>query len=520
MMTSLKNGLTVMINLNNTENNTKFNLNAINLHATVHANDAPSSSDAPKATPQGAKPDANPPKPPANEPPDLETVWRELVKKVNELLGKTPPSNRPSRLSSAALSPPKIHHSKQNTPTRIQPSQQGQPVANSQASILSKVPTLNPVKLTGATLSVLLSIWFATGFYGVPEGHVAVISQFGEPIETRLPGLGWHLPYPIQSDTVVDIAGIRKIHIGAPLTAKNSTANDKNKHNLMLTADENLLNVQFEVQYRLKDNAALAYVLTYMSPQLQLASYESINRQADPLITLFADSVMREELSRHLTDTVFNADRTLITKSVHTRLQQRLDAYQFKQSNHAKAPFIATGVYITAVNIVSVRPPEALQASFDAVIQAAQEKDRVISDSKSLASEMVLQAKAKAAQTLIEAKDYKQSVIKRAEGDIARFKPIQAEYLKYPELTRQRLYLETMQEVLQSTNKVMIDAKTNNNTLYIPLDKLSALTPLPAAAALSSKQTPPVVADSSKTEPAVVDKAVRANEDKDLKEFR
>lgn len=506
---------------------TKFNLTQFNFGAVVHKNDAP-----PKPSePAPSKPDINSPKPPANEPPDLETVWRELVKKINDLLGKKITSKPSSRIGSAALAPPKIHHSKQNLPTAesVQPAQAS---SNNNISILSKVPNFKSVQLNRTTLALMVSIWIATGFYGVPEGHVAVITQFGKPIETRMPGLGWHLPYPIQADTVIDIAGIRQINIGHQLqsihtstsTSTNININKQNKQNrqdkyhLMLTADESLLNIQFEVQYRLKDNAALAYAFTYMTPQV--SSYATINRRADNLITLLADSAMREEISRHTVDAVFNKDRSIITQAVQTRLQQQLDRYTIKQTDDINAPYLGTGIYISNVSIQTIRPPEPLQAAFDEVVQAAQNKDRVISDNQALANESLLRAKAKANQLILEAKDYKQSIIKTAEGDVARFKPIQAEYVKYPELTRQRLYLDTMQTVLQSTNQIVIDAK-NNNTFHLPLDKLSLDKPLVSAVILPSNtlSTKDEVSDLSKSSPSASDSS-QANRDRDAKEFR
>jgi modulator of FtsH protease HflK len=494
---------------------TKFDLTQFNFGAVVHKNDA-----SPKPSePVPSKPDTNSPKPPANEPPDLETVWRELVKKINDLLGKKSTSKPSSRIGSAALAPPKIHHSKQNLPTAgsVQPVQAS---SNNNISILSKVPNFKSVQLNRTTLALMVSIWIATGFYGIPEGHVAVITQFGKPIETRMPGLGWHLPYPIQADTVIDVAGVRQINIGSQLKSTNTSTstNKQDKYHLMLTADESLLNIQFEVQYRLKDNAALAYAFTYMTPQV--SSYATINRRADNLITLLADNAMREEISRHTVDAVFNKDRSSITQAVQRRLQQQLDRYTVKQTDDINAPYIGTGIYISNVSIQIIRPPESLQAAFDEVVQAVQNKDRVISDNQALANESLLRAKAKANQLILEAKDYKQSIIKTAEGDVARFKPIQAEYVKHPELTRQRLYLDTMQTVLQSTNKIVIDAK-NNNTFHLPLDKLSLDKPSVSAVVLPSNalSTKDGASDLSKSSPSASD-SLQANRDRDAKEFR
>ncbi|MEN9911695.1 MAG: hypothetical protein RI956_139 [Pseudomonadota bacterium] len=507
---------------------TQFNLTQFNFGTMTHKNDASPQSSEPKTS----KPDSNSPKSPANEPPDLETVWRELVKKINSLLGKKTTSKPSSRINSAALAPPKIHHSKQNPSTAVFiQSAQASSTDNINTSILSKVPHFKSIHLNRMVLALMVSIWIATGFYGVPEGHVAVITQFGEPIETRMPGLGWHLPYPIQADTVIDVAGVRQINIGSQLKSTNTNAstnistNKQNKHNLMLTADESLLNIQFEVQYRLKDKAVLAYAFTYMTPKV--SSYATINRRADNLIALLADSAMREEISRHTIDSIFSKDRTSITQAVQARLQQQLDRYTVKKTDDINAPYLGTGIYISNVSIQTVRPPEPLQAAFDEVVQAAQNKDRVISDNQAVANESLLRAKVKASQVILEAKNYKQSIVKIAEGDVARFKPIQAEYVKYPELTRQRLYLDTMQSVLQSTNKIMIDTK-NNNTFHLPLDKLSLDKLSLDKPSVSTAMSPPnvlptkdtlVSSDMSKSLSSASDSS-QANRDRDAKEFR
>lgn len=504
------------MNLHTTQLNLiMFNLTHFNLGTIAYKNDA-----SPKSNePSPSKPNIDPPKPPANEPPDLETVWRELIKKVNDLLGKKNTSKPSSRIGSAALAPPKIHHSKHNQSATA--SVHASSSSNINAYILSKVPSFKSVQLNRITLALMVSIWIATGFYGVPEGHVAIITQFGKPIETRMPGLGWHLPYPIQTDTVIDIAGVRQINIGSQLKSTNITTNaniSTNKHNLMLTADESLLNIEFEVQYRLKDNAVLAYAFTYMTPQV--SAYATINRRADSLITVLADSAMREEISRHSVDSIFSKDRSSITQAVQARLQQQLDRYTVKQTDYTNAPYFGTGIYISNVSIQTVRPPEPLQVAFDEVVQAIQNKDRVISDNQVLANETLLRAKAKASQVILEAKDYKQSIVKTAEGDVARFKPIQAEYAKYPELTRQRLYLDTMQSVLQSTNKIVIDTK-NNNTFHLPLDKF-ALDKLSASMVALPSDALPVkntASELSKSSPSVSDLS-QANRDRDAKEFR
>lgn len=510
----------------------------------IHANDAPQ----PDNSNHSAK-NNNTPTPSPNEPPDLETVWRELIKKINAIFSKKKPPYSSLRTQSTALTPPKVHPSKQHTiqSTLTQSTQlslihlKENPASSivSLTSNFSKLSGLNVSKL-GKKFWILISlIWLSTGFYTVPEGQMAIITQWGEPIESHGTGLGWHIPYPIQTDTVIDVMGIRQINLGNKSFSKNTTLNEKNKYNLMLTLDENLLNIPFQVQYRLKDKSALAYAFAYMNQNT--LSHTPINRRADHLIALLADTAMREEISKHTMDNIFNKDRNLIVKAVHTRLQKQLDAYTVPSNTRLNAPYVDTGIQITHVAIQAIKPPESLQSVFDDVIQASQNKARIINDNQILANQTVLKAKETSKQLLLEAKHYKESIIHAAQSDIARFKPIQAQYVKYPELTRQRLYLDSLQHIFQSANKVLFDSKTGNPVINLPVDKLIApVSPVPASSTVSSISIPPnestnnesvnqtlikntantsTVSNSNKEESSAID-TLKANRERDEKIFR
>jgi modulator of FtsH protease HflK len=467
----------------------------------------------PPAAPKPPPPETPPPKPPkrGDEPPDLETVWRELTQKINQLLGlggKKPGSapkknSRPSsstRGNSAALSPPKVHHSKQGG--TVQTSQNpANPAAPHPSETVPK-PVLSTAfthtvsqlnfkpRLNKRTLSVLVLAWLSSGTFIVPEGHIGIVTQWGEYVARYAPGLAWRLPYPIQSEHVVDLEGLRTLNIGTLKPAANLSANERAKETF-LTADESMVQVQFEVQYHLKKHSDLAYVFGNLA-----SNNLPLNRRADPLISALAESAMREEIGKHALDTVLNPNRTTLNQAVHTRLQQWLDRYQTPVNagtigNTRDQKNFDTGIQISRVSIQAVQPPESLRTDFDTVTQAAQEQSRLINDSTAYANDTVLRAKATANRLLLEAQGYKHSVTQAAAGEAARFKVVQEEYAKAPAVTRQRLYLDTMQQVFESTSTVLTDSK-NSTTIHMPLDKL--LTPnstAPASAAATATPTAP-----------------------------
>lgn len=387
-------------------------------------------------------------KPPkrGDEPPDLEEVWREFNKKLSGLFGGKPKSNRPS---SADLGP-----KKGVTP----PQNDGQPPLPNQTPRLS-VPNPQALTAIASALALLISvIWLATGFYIVQEGQVAVITQFGKYQDTAGAGLHWRKPYPVQNDQRVDISRVRKVEIGTK--AKAGVA--RLKEALMLTDDENIVDVQFEVQYRIREGGAPGFLFSSRTP-------ENAVMQA-------AESAMREEVGRRTIDEVLNKGRQDVAKAVEKRIQAILDRYKIKRTDVAGDAYFDSGILITAVAIQNAQPPEPVQAAFDDAVKAVQDKERAISEGQAYANDVVPRAKGAASRLVSEAEGYKQRVSQTAEGDAARFKSVVTEYAKAPAVTRQRMYLDTMQQVFQSTSKVVVDTKGNGNMLYLPLDKIIAQT--------------------------------------------
>ena len=288
-------------------------------------------------------------------------------------------------------------------------------------------------------LAILLLLWIASGFFIVQEGQVGLILQFGKFKNTTGAGFQWRLPYPIQSHEVVNISGVRTLEIGYRQNVRSKVA----KESLMLTDDENIIDIQFAVQYRLKD--ATEYVFN--------------NRSPDDTVMQAAETAVREIVGKSKMDYVLYEGREQVAIQVSNLMQQILDRYK-------------VGVLISSVTMQSAQPPEQVQAAFDDAVKAGQDRERQKNEGQAYANDVIPKARGSASRLALESEGYKQRVIARAEGDASRFKQVVAEYSKAPAVTRDRLYLDAMQEVFSNTTKVMVDAKSGSNLLYLPLDKL------------------------------------------------
>jgi modulator of FtsH protease HflK len=423
-------------------------------------------------------------KPPkrGDEPPDLEEVWREFNKKLSGLFGGKPKSNRPS---SADLGP------KKSAP----PPSNGDQVPPSNQTPRMSVPNPQALTAIASALALLIAVvWMVTGFYIVQEGQVAVITQFGKYQDTAGAGLHWRIPYPVQNDQRVDISRVRKVEIGTK--AKSGSA--RLKEALMLTDDENIVDVQFEVQYRIREGGAPGFLFSSRTP-------ENAVMQA-------AESAMREEVGRRTIDEVLNKGRQDVAKAVEKRIQAILDRYKIRRTDVAGEAYFDSGILITAVAIQNAQPPEPVQAAFDDAVKAVQDKERAISEGQAYANDVVPRAKGAASRLVSEAEGYKQRVSQTAEGDAARFKSVVTEYAKAPAVTRQRMYLDTMQQVFQSTSKVVVDTKGNGNMLYLPLDKIIAQT------AAESNRVASEATVATPTNSPVTSAVATSNQPKDAKD--
>jgi membrane protease subunit HflK len=296
-----------------------------------------------------------------------------------------------------------------------------------------------------AILAAAVVIWMGSGFYIVQEGQVGVVTTFGKYDGTTPPGFRWRMPWPIQSHEVVDVLSVRTLEIGA------RGRGDRLKEALMLTDDENIVDVHFTVQYRIKEDASGARDFVF--------NHRFAGGSAAETVTQVAESAMREEIGRRLMDAVLFEARQQIADSTRQRMQAMLDRY-------------GTGILVLEVAIQNAQPPEQVQAAFDDAVKAGQDRERLINEGQAYANDVVPKARGAASRLLQEAEGYRTRVVETAQGDAARFRQILAEYNKAPAVTRERMYLETMQQVFSNSTKVMVDARSGSNVLFLPFDKL------------------------------------------------
>lgn len=293
-------------------------------------------------------------------------------------------------------------------------------------------------------VGILLAIWLASGFYIVDASSKGIVLRFGKYHETTDPGPRWHLPWPIESKEVVNVSALHTAEIGFRGNAKSSKVIEES---LMLTDDLNIIDIQFAVQYLLVD------------PKLFLFENRFYEPNAEDLVRQAAETATRQVVGKHKMDYVLNEGRTEIAEQSAVLMQTILDRYK-------------SGIKISRVNMQNAQPPEQVQQAFDDANKANQDKERQINEGQAYANDILPKAEGTAARLRAEANGYQQRVIAAAEGDASRFKQILFEYQKAPAVTRERLYLDMMQQVLANTSKVLVDQKGSGNLLYLPLDKL------------------------------------------------
>ncbi len=353
---------------------------------------------------QGSEPPRRPDR--GEGPPDLDDVWRDFNNRLGALFGRGSGGKRPGS-----------------------PGGPGAPMPRGTR------------RLVIMALVIAALVWLGSGFMVVQEGQVAVVTHFGKYKKTLPPGLQWRQPYPIEAHEVVNIAQLRTFELGF----RNSASNKVLPESLMLTTDENIIDLQFVIQYRLAPDGAPSYLFRTSQPD------ESV-RQA-------AETAMREIVGKKPMDFVLYSGRTEVAVEVQSLAQEILDRYD-------------TGVQISTVAIQNVQPPEEVQAAFDDAVKAGQDRERQINEGTAYARKILPEAQGQVARMLQEAEGYRAKVVGDAEGDTARFSRVETEYAQAPDVTRERMYLTTMGEILSNASKVMIDADSRNNMLYLPLDKV------------------------------------------------
>ncbi|HMM54290.1 MAG TPA: FtsH protease activity modulator HflK [Candidatus Desulfobacillus sp.] len=306
----------------------------------------------------------------------------------------------------------------------------------------------------GALVVLILVVWLASGFYIVDASQRGVVLTFGKFSQTTEPGLRWRLPYPFQSHEIVRLTDVRVVEVGYRGSDKNRVL----KEALMLTDDENIISIQFAVQWFLKD------------PQHYLFN----NRNPDDTVLQAAETAMREVVGKSKMDFALYEGREQVAANATKLMQDILDRYN-------------TGIVVSQLTLQNVQPPEQVQAAFDDAVKAGQDRDRQINEGQAYANDVIPRARGAAARLLEEANGYKGRVIANAEGEASRFKQVLVEYGKAPEVTRKRMYLETIEQVLSSSSKILLDAKGAGNLLYLPLDKLMQAAGATAAGAAAAQ---------------------------------
>jgi len=290
-------------------------------------------------------------------------------------------------------------------------------------------------------VGVILVLWLVSGTYIVDAAERGIVLRFGKYYETYEPGLHWRIPYPIDDVRIVNVEEIRNVLIG--ITDQSRIA--KKEESLMLTKDENIVNIQLTVQYRV--SSAREYSFNVKDP--------------DSTLKQVIESALREVVGKSKMDFVLTEGRVDIQKNVQTLSQAILDRYH-------------SGLEITSINIQNAQAPDEVQDAFADVVKAREDKQRLINESQTYKNKVLPDARGNAARQSEEAEGYRQRVIARAEGEAKRFLAVSKEYEKAPRVTRERLYIETIEQVLKNTNKVLVDVKGSNNMMFLPLDRILA----------------------------------------------
>lgn len=335
----------------------------------------------------------------------------------------------------------------------------------------------------GAGLLVVVAVllWLASGFYIVPEGHAAAVLRFGEfkHLNDRA-GFTWRIPYPVETHEMVNVQQLRQIEIGYRSNVKNKVL----RESLMLTQDQSIVDMQFAVQYRLSDPVAWLF-------------NNNPGNAPEELIRQGAETAMREVVGRKGVDQVLYEEKEAVAKDSLKLMQAIVDRYK-------------AGVAIVDVTIQQAQPPEQVQAAFEDANKAAQDRERLINEGRAYANDVIPKASGTAARLGQEADGYRQRVVATAEGDASRFRQVLTEYAKAPQVTRDRLYLETMQQVFSNVSKVYVDSRggSGGNLLYLPLDKLiqqgasvdgaRTAAPAPAPATAPAERSDAPVADANR----------------------
>ncbi|MBS7808512.1 FtsH protease activity modulator HflK [Variovorax sp. PCZ-1] len=375
---------------------------------------------------------------PNQGPPDLDELWRDFNRKLGGLFGGNKQAPRGGE------------------PNWNRHNNNGGGNNNGNGGGGNYQPDMKSAGIGAGLIGIIaLLIWLGTGFFIVQEGQQAVITRFGALNRTVDAGFNWRAPYPFERHETVSFTQVRSVEVG-----RNSVgAATGIKESSMLTKDENIVDVRFTIQYNLKSSSQFLFE----------------NRGPDDAVIKAAESAVREVVGRFNLDDILGRNSEVLQQDVLRSVQQQMDRLQ-------------TGISVQNVNIQNVQAPEQVQAAFDDALKAGQDRDRLKNEGQAYANNVIPSARGTASRLKEESEGYKARVIAQADGDAQRFRAVYNEYAKAPQVTRDRMYLDTMQQIYSNTTKILVDSRQGNNLLYLPLDKImqmsnssSEITVLPGA---------------------------------------
>jgi membrane protease subunit HflK len=361
-------------------------------------------------------------------PPDLDELWRDFNRKLSGMFG-------------GKGGGPRLNRNADRPPDGGPPFQ----------------PNIKSAGIgVGLIAGVVALVWLGSGVFIVQEGQQAVVTSFGRYAYTVDAGIQWRFPYPFQAHETVPVTQLRSVDLGRNTPVPATGLRDSS----MLTQDENIIDIRFTVQYRLKDARAFLFE----------------NRNPDDAVVQASESAVREVVGRSNVDAVLYRARDQLAADLLVSVQAQLDR-------------LTTGIQIVNVNVQSVAVPDQVVAAFNDAVKATADRDRFKNEGEAYASDVIPRAQGTAARLREEAEGYRARVVSVAEGDAERFRSVLDEYKKAPGVTRDRLYVDTMQQVFSNVSKVMVDSRSGSNLLYLPLDKLMQQAGGAAAAAPTPQPT-------------------------------
>jgi membrane protease subunit HflK len=300
----------------------------------------------------------------------------------------------------------------------------------------------------GLILGIAAIVWLFSGIYIIDAGKQGVVLRFGAFSEITMPGPHWRIPYPVEQVKIVDVEQRRFVEIGYRSGSAGQSTVAVPREALMLTGDENIVDIKLAVQYQVGD--AKNYLFNVRDPNAVLKQV--------------AESAIREVIGKNEMDFVLKEGRAEVVSGTREVMQKTLDRYN-------------SGLLVSDVNLQDAQPPDEVQAAFSDAIKAREDKERLKNEAEAYANDIIPKARGAAARQIQESEAYREALVAKAEGEASRFSQLLQEYTRAPEVTRKRLYFETMESVLSRTGVVLVDSESANSLMYLPIDQLMKQAP-------------------------------------------